>query len=78
MANFGLICDRTLVYLEGDASMRSYEAADGQKHSSLNILQRKISFPGVSLSITQKSGTDMHLDPGNLEVLKRPASTNDQ
>lgn len=58
--------------------MRSYEAADGQKHSSLNIVHRKISFPGVSLSVAQKLCTDMHLDPGNLEVLKRPATTNDQ
>lgn len=31
---------RTLVYLEGDASMRSYENADGQKQTNLNIVQR--------------------------------------
>ncbi|KAJ5495133.1 hypothetical protein N7539_000249 [Penicillium diatomitis] len=32
----------TLVYLEGDASMRSYEDADGKRHSSLNIVQRSL------------------------------------
>ncbi|EPS34676.1 hypothetical protein POX_a00352 [Penicillium oxalicum] len=32
----------TLVYLEGDASMRSYEDADGKRHSSLNIIQRSL------------------------------------
>ncbi|KAJ5191833.1 uncharacterized protein N7498_010818 [Penicillium cinerascens] len=32
----------TLVYLEGDASMRSYENADGQKQTNLNIVQRSL------------------------------------
>ncbi|KAJ5177140.1 uncharacterized protein N7482_003017 [Penicillium canariense] len=32
----------TLVYLEGDASMRTYEDADGKKHSALNIVQRSL------------------------------------
>jgi single-stranded DNA-binding protein len=31
---------RTLVYVEGDASMRVYEDAEGKKQSSLNIVQR--------------------------------------
>lgn len=39
MANGGLWFS-TLVYLEGDASMRSYEDADGKRHSNLNIVQR--------------------------------------
>ncbi|PGH01983.1 hypothetical protein GX51_04915 [Blastomyces parvus] len=30
----------TLVYVEGDASMRSYEDAEGKKNSALNITQR--------------------------------------
>ncbi|KAJ5908285.1 hypothetical protein N7495_000967 [Penicillium taxi] len=32
----------TLVYVEGDASMRSYDDADGKKQFSLNIVQRSI------------------------------------
>ena len=36
-------CDcRTLVYLEGDATMRTYDAADGKKQSSLSLVQTKI------------------------------------
>jgi single-stranded DNA-binding protein len=33
---------RTLVYLEGDASMQTYEDKDGQSRSSLNLIQSKI------------------------------------
>jgi single-stranded DNA-binding protein len=32
----------TLVYVEGDASMRVYEDAEGKKQSSLNIVQRTL------------------------------------
>ncbi|KAJ5688932.1 hypothetical protein N7462_003324 [Penicillium macrosclerotiorum] len=32
----------TLVYVEGDASLRVYEDADGKKQSSLNIIQRSL------------------------------------
>ena len=36
-------CDcRTLVYLEGDATMRTYDDADGKKQSSLSLVQTKI------------------------------------
>lgn len=34
-----IILYRTLVYVEGDASMRSYEDADGKRQSSLSIVQ---------------------------------------
>lgn len=34
--------DRTLVYLEGDASIRSYEDQEGRKQTSLNIVQRTL------------------------------------
>lgn len=40
IANDSCVVYSTLVYLEGDASMRSYEDADGKKHSNLNIVQR--------------------------------------
>lgn len=33
---------RTLVYLEGDASISLYEDSEGKKQSSLNIVQTKI------------------------------------
>ncbi|KAI9040611.1 single-stranded DNA-binding protein [Aspergillus affinis] len=32
----------TLVYVEGDATMRSYEDADGKKQSTLSLVQRKL------------------------------------
>ncbi|KAI9929893.1 hypothetical protein ASPWEDRAFT_35111 [Aspergillus wentii DTO 134E9] len=32
----------TLVYLEGDASIRQWEDADGKRNSALNIVQRSI------------------------------------
>lgn len=33
---------RTLVYLEGEASMNTYEDKNGQTQSSLNVVQSKI------------------------------------
>lgn len=36
---------RTLVYLEGDASMRSYEDAEGRKQTSLSLVQRTSYIP---------------------------------
>lgn len=33
---------RTLVYLEGDATMRTYNDADGKKQSALNLVQTKV------------------------------------
>ncbi len=42
-AVFGM--DRTLVYLEADATMNSYEDAEGKNRSSLNIVQRTIPTP---------------------------------
>jgi len=32
----------TLVYLEGDATMRTYEDADGKKQSALSLVQTKL------------------------------------
>ena len=34
--------DRTLIYLEGDATMRTYEDKDGQTQSALSLVQTKI------------------------------------
>lgn len=37
------MCDfRTLVYLEGDATMRTYDDADGKKQSALSVVQTKV------------------------------------
>lgn len=33
---------RTLVYLEGSASLRDWEDSEGKKQTTLNIVQRKI------------------------------------
>jgi single-stranded DNA-binding protein len=44
-ANMFYVIYSTLVYLEGDASMRSYEDADGKRHSALNIVQRMAHNP---------------------------------
>lgn len=41
---------RTLVYVEGDASLRTYDDSEGKRHSALNILQSK-SYPHIE---TQK------------------------
>ncbi|KAK4939269.1 ssDNA-binding protein, mitochondrial [Elasticomyces elasticus] len=32
----------TLVYLEGDATMRTFEDSDGKKQSALNVVQTKV------------------------------------
>ena len=34
--------DRTLVYLEGDATMKSYEDKSGQQQTSLSLVQTKV------------------------------------
>jgi single-stranded DNA-binding protein len=31
-----------LIYLEGDATMKTYEDADGKKQSSLSLVQTKV------------------------------------
>jgi single-stranded DNA-binding protein len=36
------IFSRTLVYLEGDATMRTYGDAEGKKQSSLSLVQTKL------------------------------------
>jgi single-stranded DNA-binding protein len=33
---------RTLIYLEGDATMRTYDDAEGKKQSSLSLVQTKV------------------------------------
>jgi hypothetical protein len=38
-AHSDMVPCRTLVYVEGDASMRSYEDADGKRQSSLSVVQ---------------------------------------
>lgn len=34
--------DRTLVYVEGEATMNTYEDSQGKKQSALNLVQTKI------------------------------------
>lgn len=60
---------RTLVYVEGDASISQYQDAEGKPRSSLNLVQRKLSFP---LTIIHNSATKSCAE--KLEVLspKKP------
>ncbi|KAJ5182575.1 hypothetical protein N7492_000191 [Penicillium capsulatum] len=58
----------TLVYLEGDASLRLYEDAEGKKQSNLSIVQRKPPSPS-SISFVRLT---RFILIGSLEVLRRP------
>jgi hypothetical protein len=42
---------RTLVYVEGDASISQYQDAEGKNRSSLNVVQRKLTFPLLYLRL---------------------------
>lgn len=53
----------TLVYLEGDATMRTYEDADGKKQSSLSLVQTK-----VEVLKRPQSSTDNAAEGGALGV----------
>jgi single-stranded DNA-binding protein len=49
---------RTLVYVEGDASMSQYTDAEGKPRSALNLIQRKLSLPlSASLLTHQKKNS---------------------
>ena len=37
-----VVWDRTLIYLEGDATMNVYEDSNGKKQSGLNLVQTKV------------------------------------
>src|SRR5436305_4638621 len=39
---------RSLVYVEGDATMNTYRTAEGKNRSSLNIVEREFSSPSRS------------------------------
>lgn len=36
------VAGRTLVYLEGDATMRTYEDGEGRKQNALSLVQTKL------------------------------------
>ncbi|KAG6039443.1 hypothetical protein E4U41_002623 [Claviceps citrina] len=57
-----------LVYVEGEASISSYQDGNGQARSSFNIVQRKLSIS----SQEGKMCSDQNIASGNIEVLKRP------
>lgn len=65
---------RTLVYVEGDASMRVYQDAEGKKQSSLNVVQR--TYPSIPSAVPSfwfmQCNTDIPIRAGNIEILKRP------
>lgn len=79
-ANFVvLLAYRTLVYVEGDASMRQWEDSEGKKQSTLNIVQRKRldHLAEGLMSGEDRRLTAVFIGLGNLEVLKRPANSED-
>ena len=49
-----LICYRSLVYVEGEASMNKFTAKDGTPQSALSIVQRE-----SSLLFQEDDSTDM-------------------
>jgi hypothetical protein len=55
---------RSMVYVEGDATMNTYVDSEGKNRSALNIVERKYS-PFISTPML------MFLS-GKLEILKRP------
>jgi single-stranded DNA-binding protein len=46
---------RTLVYLEGDASMSTYTDKNGQTQSSLNLVQTKVDVLKRPNAVTEES-----------------------
>lgn len=48
---------RTLVYLEGDATMRSYEDSEGRKQSQLSLVQTKLEVLKRPFSPAASEGT---------------------
>ena len=72
-----MVCSiyRTLVYVEGDASVRVYEDAEGKKQSSLNIVQRSSKPPMIDFLVAKTQLNFAYT--GTLEVLKRPQTGNE-
>ncbi|OGM42593.1 ssDNA binding protein [Aspergillus bombycis] len=67
----------TLVYLEGSASLRDWEDAEGKKQTTLNIVQREIPVQDeLNLSDYANFRVTHHYS-GNIEVLKRPTNPNE-
>jgi hypothetical protein len=56
---------RSLVYVEGDATMNTYQDSEGKNRSALNIVERKFPSPLTIRPI-------LTAPSGKLEVLKRP------
>ena len=64
--NADILPYRTLIHVEADAKMDSYEAKDGTSRIALNLLMRKL----VSESIRPDSHIELLL--GQFEALSRP------
>lgn len=62
----------SLVYLEADASLRTYEDAEGKRQSNLNLVQREYLQQSTVLVLVPEAGADVFIFLGNIEVLKRP------
>jgi hypothetical protein len=57
-------CYRSMIYVEGDATMSTYLDSEGKNRSALNIVERKFSSSIPTPALTAPSG--------KLEILKRP------
>ncbi len=55
---------RSLLYVEGDATMNTYQDSEGKNRSALNIVERKFA-PYIPASILTAVS-------GKIEILKRP------
>ncbi len=59
MRSLMVMCwDRSLVYVEGDASIRVFQDEQGKKHSALNVVQRKTSCSSTFYSVADYVLTD--------------------
>ena len=62
------VMHRTLVYVEGDASMRQFENREGKMDTALNIVQSGCNTSRLNLDTTANSG---YANVERLEILDR-------
>lgn len=53
-----LIVFSSLVYLEADASLRTYEDAEGKRQSNLNLIQREYLQQSTVLVLVPEAGAN--------------------
>lgn len=73
LANFYVLY-RTLVFVEGDASINQWEDAEGKSRTTMNIVQRQLHRLRRTLAYFELY-TDLFCNIGNLEVLRKPSGS---